>query len=197
MKWVQCVVSSQEMMLVMLLLLCYTIIVVLVLNNMKTRRWNMLKRRPEAWQRLTHSSGGSQTLFCSLAFTLQVHKCLLVCTASITSENLPYTVCFKDAEILMSYFALPSSQLLNCICSFSSQKLFLSCSWAPWFGFEVSPALNRGMDQKTSRSSYNLSDLVILIPLLLQVHILDDCTAEILQLPLWLCQGSVCVCAQC
>lgn len=105
-------VSSQEMMLVMLLL-CYTIVDVLVLNNMKTRRWNILKRRPEAWQGLTHSSSGSQSLFCCLAFTLQVHKCLLVCTASIKSENLPYTVCSKDAGILMSYFILPSLQLLK------------------------------------------------------------------------------------
>lgn len=62
MKGAQCVVSSQEVMLVMLLLLCYTIIDVLVLNNMKTRTWNMLKRRPEAWQGLTHSSSGSQTV---------------------------------------------------------------------------------------------------------------------------------------
>lgn len=61
MKGAQCVGSSQEMILVMLLL-CYTIIDVLILNNMKTQRGNMLKRRPEAWQGLTHSSSGSQTV---------------------------------------------------------------------------------------------------------------------------------------
>lgn len=41
---------------------------------------NILKRRPEAWQGLIHSSSASQTLFSCLAFTLQVQKCFLICT---------------------------------------------------------------------------------------------------------------------
>lgn len=52
----------------------------------------------------------------------------------------------------MSYFALLSLQLLNCLGSFLSWELFLPCSWTPWFGFEVLPALNGSMDQMTSRS---------------------------------------------